>query len=504
MLKKILATVVAISILLPNVGFATEKVRIGVGEMPPYLSERLEGYGFLARIVTESFALSDIETEFYFVPWNRAIENTKMGLLDGTPGWFSTPERERDFHVSSALVNDTQSFFHLKTFDFDWSSLEDLKGIAIGATLGFSYGDIFDRAFNDGSLEIDWISDDLQNFYKLLAGRISLFPMNTLTGLDMIAKEIPSDLASKITYHPRPLRSEPLRLLISRSTPRQGELLDKFNSGLAELHKIGRYGELMEAYSIDPALTVAPTTHGIHEVVVYGDDGYPPYSYLKGEEMRGIYVDILREAFELMEGYQVEIKGLPWKRLIRDLEKGKILAGFPPYRSEARPWMVYSEPILEEKVVVFGLKSRMEGRTRWPEDFYGLKVGLNDGFLHDALLGPEAARAVADGQLSVEEAFDSSTNLKKLAIGRIDVYVNDRLTDISDFTSAKDPVVIAADVVGQWGYLGFSSANDDFPYSDHFRRTFDGIIRDMRDSGRIEAIIREYTADREGNHEKNL
>ncbi|SMG26185.1 substrate-binding periplasmic protein [Dethiosulfovibrio salsuginis] len=160
------------------------------------------------------------------------------------------PERERDFHVSSPLVNDTQSFFHLKTFKFDWETVEDLKGTVIGATLGYSYGKVFDQGVRDGKLEIDWISTDLQNFHKLLAGRISLFPMNTLTGLDMIGKEFSPYLAKKIVYHPRPLRSEPLRLLISRATPEHKNLLDKFNQGLEELHRTGEYDEIANNYSI--------------------------------------------------------------------------------------------------------------------------------------------------------------------------------------------------------------------------------------------------------------
>ncbi|SMG26178.1 hypothetical protein [Dethiosulfovibrio salsuginis] len=91
MLRKIAIMTITTCLLLPSICLAGEKIRIGVGEMPPYVSERLEEYGFLAKIVKESFAFSDIETEFHFVPWNRAIENTRLGLLDGTPGWFSTP-----------------------------------------------------------------------------------------------------------------------------------------------------------------------------------------------------------------------------------------------------------------------------------------------------------------------------------------------------------------------------------------------------------------------------
>nr|WP_321501153.1 transporter substrate-binding domain-containing protein [uncultured Dethiosulfovibrio sp.] len=228
------------------------------------------------------------------------------------------------------------------------------------------------------------------------------------------------------------------------------------------------------------------------KVVVYGDDGYPPYSYGEGRDVKGIYVDILKEAFSKMEGYDVEIKVLPWKRLLSELEAGKIMAGFPPYKVASRPWMVYSEPILQENVVVFGLKSKMEGKTKWPEDFYGSRIGLNNGYSYENLLGQDGAKAVAEGKLIVEEAMDSPTNLRKLAAGRVDVYVNDQLTDISEFASGEDPVVLASTVGGQWGYLGFSSNNSSFPYADEFRGTFDEVIKEMKDSGRIDEILKSY------------
>lgn len=228
------------------------------------------------------------------------------------------------------------------------------------------------------------------------------------------------------------------------------------------------------------------------KVVVYGDDGYPPYSYRDGRDVKGIYVDILTEAFSKMDGYDVEIQTLPWRRLISELEAGKIMAGFPPYKVAARPWMVYSEPILQENLVVFGLKSKVEGKTKWPEDFYGSKVGLNHGFSYENLLGPEATEAVKGGKMAVEEAMDSPTNLRKLAAGRIDIYVNDQLTDISEFSSGEDPIVVATTIGGQWGYLGFSSENSDFPYADDFRAAFDEVIKEMKDSGRIDEILKDY------------
>lgn len=229
------------------------------------------------------------------------------------------------------------------------------------------------------------------------------------------------------------------------------------------------------------------------KVLVYGDDGYPPYSYVKDNEIRGIYVDILKEAFSRMDGYDVEIHALPWKRLLGEMESGKIMAGFPPYRVASRPWMVYSEPILQENIVVFGLKSKVEGKAVWPDDFYGSRVGINNGFSYENLLGHDGSEAVKGGKLKVEEAMDSPTNLRKLAAGRIDLYVNDQLTDISGFSSGDDPIVIATVIGGQWGYLGFTSKDDLFPYSDDFKAIFNEIIIKMKKSGKLEELLNKYT-----------
>ncbi len=194
-----------------------------------------------------------------------------------------------------------------------------------------------------------------------------------------------------------------------------------------------------------------------------------------------------------MDGYEVEIKTLPWKRLIGELEAGKIMAGFPPYKVATRPWMIYSEPIIQENVVVFGLKSKVEGKAVWPNDFYGLRVGLNHGFDYENLLGHEGNKAVKEGKLKVEEAMDSPTNLRKLAAGRIDLYVNDQLTDVSQFASEGDPIVIASVIGGQWGYLGFTSKDDLFPYLNDFKAAFNEVIKEMKKSGAIEDFFKKYT-----------
>lgn len=106
-------------------------------------------------------------------------------------------------------------------------------------------------------------------------------------------------------------------------------------------------------------------------VTVYGDKDYRPYAYEENGEARGIYVNILREAFAKMPGYDVTIAMLPWKRGLDYIRKGKGIALFPPYHAPDRDsWILFSEPILEEQVIIFGraetLADKRPGRkTLW-------------------------------------------------------------------------------------------------------------------------------------------
>ena len=67
--------------------------------------------------------------------------------------------------------------------------------------------------------------------------------------------------------------------------------------------------------------------------------------------------------FSRIEGYNVSIKMLPWKRSLRKIEAGKELAVFPPYYwPKKRPYIApYSEPLLLEQVVAICHENVLKG-----------------------------------------------------------------------------------------------------------------------------------------------
>ncbi len=226
------------------------------------------------------------------------------------------------------------------------------------------------------------------------------------------------------------------------------------------------------------------------KVTVYGDSNYPPYSYEENKEVKGIYVDILKKAFSKMAEYDVEIKTLPWKRGIHYVKSGKAVALFPPYFSEERTlWMNFSEPILQEQVIVFGKASKLEGKIKWPEDFYNSKIGMNSGFNPTTMAGEKFAKAIEAGRIEFDDsAVNNEMNLKKLQADRLDFYVTDKMIDISQFPSIKRGIVVK----NNDGYLGFTRKYENFSFLPDFKKKFDAVIKEMKASGEISSILKKY------------
>ena len=139
-------------------------------------------------------------------------------------------------------------------------------------------------------------------------------------------------------------------------------------------------------------------------VTIYADAGYPPYSYDKDGKAAGLYHEIVAAALARMQGYKVDIKPVPWKRGMDMLRSGTGFALYPPYmNTKDEPWTwPYSQPLFEEHVVAYCRKDVIDAkpRKRWPEDFYGLTIGNNAGFI----VGGEAFdAAVKAGRLRIEE-----------------------------------------------------------------------------------------------------
>lgn len=239
-------------------------------------------------------------------------------------------------------------------------------------------------------------------------------------------------------------------------------------------------------------------------VTILCDSGYPPYSYAENGQAKGLYTDILRAAFARMPAYQVSIQPVPWQRGLEQLEHGKAFALYPPYyRPQERPWMDYSQPILAETrvIVVAHWVANVRNPADFPGAYAGLRIGLNAGFSPPSDLPTK--QMIRRGQLTLERARDNNANLLKLKLGRIDAYINDRLSILwtlqqlrqSGELPAEAFFVEGATLSHEQGYLGFTNRDQGtFDYKADFIRSLNAALVELEREGVIEQLSAGYSA----------
>ncbi|MGK0273145.1 MAG: polar amino acid transport system substrate-binding protein [Cocleimonas sp.] len=233
-------------------------------------------------------------------------------------------------------------------------------------------------------------------------------------------------------------------------------------------------------------------------VSLYGDEDYPPYSYLENGEMKGIYTEVLKKVIEKMPDYNIELKGTPWKRGLANVESGQIFALYPPYyRPDSRPYMEYETAILNEELTLYcSDKITQEDRKNWPEDYHGLTIANNAGF---SAGGEQFWTDVKAGKITVKETKGTNNNLKKLIHRRVDCYLNDGLSIEWALKQLKEKGVYngsgvskALTISAEQGYLGFATNGNQFSYKNDFTKKYNFIVNEMKSSGEVDKIIANF------------
>jgi polar amino acid transport system substrate-binding protein len=253
----------------------------------------------------------------------------------------------------------------------------------------------------------------------------------------------------------------------------------------------------LTAFACLVGLLLSTVASAQQHVVLYGDESYPPYSFVENGQFKGMYVDILTKAAErLKPAYTLELQPRPWKRGLADLEFGSAFALFPPGLKRERTYIDhYSVAIYRETVVVFCHEDVLrKPRRNFPRDFSGLTIGVNLGFL----LSDRLMQASRQGIVKLEAAKSNEANLKKLAGHRIDCYASDRAAarysarQLQPFFATEGfRLVEVAELSGEDTFIGYSGRNNP-SYKADFIVQMDAALEAMKKSGEMARIVGDY------------
>lgn len=230
-------------VLLVSVSsFAGQTLKITTGEFVPYCGHALPHEGYINHVIREAFKLEGVEVQFEYYPWKRAYILARDGFYAATSFWYLTKERPSFFYISEKPIEpNTYFFFHLKTQKIPyWNNLPELKGFTIGLTRGYSFLPEYLKKIEAQGLSVEVVDTDIQNFKKLLAGRIDIFPLDLMVGQSLLCSHFTIEERKLITYHPQPLFVTDAYLLFSKSHPDGKKWCDIFNHGMAKLESSGK------------------------------------------------------------------------------------------------------------------------------------------------------------------------------------------------------------------------------------------------------------------------
>ncbi|MCP4396608.1 MAG: amino acid ABC transporter substrate-binding protein [bacterium] len=225
-----------------------DKVTLVTGEWTPYSSETLEGYGFIAEIITEVLADVDVTPEYEFHPWTRCYSLVKRGKVWAAFPYSYTEERAADVLFSETVWESTSKFFYYnKERPYPYENLEDLLPYKIAGVKGYFY----EQSFQDSGLDVSYTSDELSALKRLAAGRVDLMPLNELVGWALIRKHFPDEVEKFGTLE-KALRKSGLMLIVSKEYPGGEEFLQQFNEAFRRVKQTDAYKAILTKYGLQP------------------------------------------------------------------------------------------------------------------------------------------------------------------------------------------------------------------------------------------------------------
>lgn len=166
--------------------------------------------------------------------------------------------------------------------------------------------------------------------------------------------------------------------------------------------------------------------------LILPNDPWPPFMLGNegGEATSGIGVDLMRAVFSRVEGVNISIPLVPWKRALNSVRNGTADAIPLLYKTTEREnYMVFSDPLFPSQDLVWYSKSHFPNGLEWQtaDDFVPYQMGVVSGYSYSE----EIDKAIADKKFAVTKVKNAEQLFTMLAGGRIDVAIANRVVGTS-------------------------------------------------------------------------
>jgi len=228
------------------------------GDYAPFTDQNLENGGMLAEVVNAALGEADGSPDHsvdWVNDWSAHIDPLlRRHKYDMGFPWFkpncdvpdqlSEDDRKRcEFHFSEPLFNMLIVLFKRSDDSRSLVSDSDLHGTTLCRPAGYFTFDLTNRGLvPDETIELEQPQGVGDCFHKLVDGEVDFVALNQFTGQSAIKEFGYDDVVSASEQLADTLG---LHLIIHRDHPDALQLLEQFDSGLANLRKSGKYDDIV-------------------------------------------------------------------------------------------------------------------------------------------------------------------------------------------------------------------------------------------------------------------
>lgn len=229
-------------------------VRIATGELPPYATASRPDNGMALAVVRSAFEAVGYKVEFTFLPWSRALAETRVGKWDGTAYWGHKPEYDSQFILSDNVVTEQWVMIHRKTVPLNWSKLDDLRPHRMATVPDYTYTPELRAMFKAGSIQTESAPNDIAVLKLLTLGRADIAPMELSVACELLKTHFSAADMDKLAAHPKLMtESFTTHLMMNRTQTGNAQKVVDFNAGLRKLRESGEYARLLEKSPCPPS-----------------------------------------------------------------------------------------------------------------------------------------------------------------------------------------------------------------------------------------------------------
>ena len=391
------------------VGAEDRKLTLGVGEWPPYSGQDVHKFGLLSLLASEVLNEAGYQSTLVQDDWGVIYDQTRGGKIDFSVGWLKSEARQKEVLFSTPIVYASNVFFHHKDLPFSWDSLEDLSGLRIGITKGYSYGESFREARKLFNLRVSEANTDLDNVRRLVDGKIDLFLVEQKVGRHILDQHYAWQ-SNHFVADEKPLFREPLHLIVGKSHPQGESLLKSVDKAIEALKSDGRYQTLISNFNLSNSILR----------LQFLTENYPPYNYLGADgEPEGLVTRIVDRILELV-GVDKRVTSdafYPWPRAYKVAlnEPNTVLFAMTrtPEREALFKWV---GPIVRSSIVLTAKKER-RFRNISPDRLEGFRVCV---IAED--VGEQLLRQQGVPLSSLHHVNSPESCARMLQLGRVDFW----------------------------------------------------------------------------------